>query len=122
MISLVRLEHMGADVATVGTSEQAAQRNSLALRGLIFTGMGYTCYQAASHRAMRSEVCIPFVEGYNLVPGLSSPRATWLELEPTWLKHWEFGAFKRPALRPYMAGIFGPIDLYHEAVRVVEFE
>jgi len=28
----------------------------------------------------------------------------------------------RPALRPYMAGIFGRIDLYHEAVRVVEFE
>ena len=44
MISLVRLEHVGAAVATEGTSEQAAQRNSLALRGLIFTGMGYTCY------------------------------------------------------------------------------
>ena len=41
MISLVRLEHVGAAVVTDATSEQAAHRNHLVVRGLIFTGIGY---------------------------------------------------------------------------------
>jgi hypothetical protein len=41
MISLVRLEHVGAAVTTEGTSEHAAHRNDLVESGLIFTGIGY---------------------------------------------------------------------------------
>jgi hypothetical protein len=46
MISLVRLEHVGAAVTTEGTSEQAAHRNNRVERGVIFTGIGYhLCFE-----------------------------------------------------------------------------
>ena len=41
MISLVRLEHVGAAVSTEGTSEEATHRNNLVESGVIFTGIGY---------------------------------------------------------------------------------
>ena len=44
MISLVRLEHVGAAVNTAGTREHAAHRNNLVVRGLMFTGIGYHLY------------------------------------------------------------------------------
>jgi hypothetical protein len=42
MISLVRLEHVGAAVSTEGTSEEAAHKNNVVVRGLIFTGIATT--------------------------------------------------------------------------------
>jgi hypothetical protein len=51
MISVVRLEHVGAAVITRGTREQAAHRNNLVVRGLIFTGIDYPlCFEELSPR------------------------------------------------------------------------
>ncbi len=49
MISLVRPEQVGAAVKTCGTREQAAHRNNLVVKGVIFIGIGYhLCFEELS--------------------------------------------------------------------------
>jgi hypothetical protein len=46
MISAVRLEHVGAAVKSEGTREQAAHRNNVVVRGVIFAGIGHhLCFE-----------------------------------------------------------------------------
>jgi len=54
MISLVRLEHVGAAVTTAGMREQAAHRNNLVVKGATVTGIGYPlCFEELSPKESR---------------------------------------------------------------------